>query len=203
MILLATYSILLSKYSGQEDVIVGTPIAGRTHADLEALLGMFVNTLAMRNYPASEKTFEEFLSEVKKNALQAYENQDYPFEELVEKLNIPRDRSRNPLFDTMFVLENLGAEAQEDNTSSIAPDYQQTIAKFDLLLGISVGKGQMSGAFQYCTRLFKKSMIDRLAKDYVQVLEDISQEPSKKLKDINLQPVSKSKSLAKSVEFVF
>ncbi|MFL1673003.1 condensation domain-containing protein, partial [Paenibacillus dendritiformis] len=91
MVLLAAYTTLLSKYSGQEDIIVGTPIAGRTHADLEPILGMFVNTLAIRNTPAGEKTFQEYLQEVKEHTLSAYENQDYPFEELVGKLDVSRD----------------------------------------------------------------------------------------------------------------
>lgn len=88
MVLLASYTLLLSKYSGQEDIVVGSPIAGRPHADLDSIIGMFVNTLAMRNYPAKEKTFSQYLAEVKENALKAYEHQDYPFEALVDQLNI-------------------------------------------------------------------------------------------------------------------
>ncbi|WP_257207177.1 condensation domain-containing protein, partial [Bacillus thuringiensis] len=106
MVLLAAYTTLLAKYSGQEDIIVGTPIAGRTHADLEPIIGMFVNTLAIRNYPEGDKTFYMYVQEVKETMLNAYENQEYPFEELVQKVNIKRDMSRNPLFDTMLVLQN-------------------------------------------------------------------------------------------------
>ncbi|MGM1050753.1 MAG: condensation domain-containing protein, partial [Bacillota bacterium] len=95
-------NILLSKCTGQEDIIIGSPIAGRPHADLENIIGMFVNTLVMRNYPKSGKTYKGFLDEVKENSLRAYENQDYQFEELVDKLNLRRDISRNPLFDVMF-----------------------------------------------------------------------------------------------------
>ncbi|MCU5332366.1 condensation domain-containing protein, partial [Bacillus wiedmannii] len=94
MVLLAAYNVLLSKYTGQEDIVVGSPVAGRPHADLQSIIGMFVNTLAMRNYPKSNQTFEEFLDGVKENALIAYENQDYQFEQLVERLEIPRDMSR-------------------------------------------------------------------------------------------------------------
>ncbi|WP_157243996.1 condensation domain-containing protein, partial [Paenibacillus elgii] len=97
---------LLHKYTGQEDVIVGTPIAGRPHADLESIIGMFVNTLALRHYPAGEKTFQDYVQEVKETSLKAFENQDYPFEALVDKLDLKRDMSRHPLFDTMFVLQN-------------------------------------------------------------------------------------------------
>ncbi|KAF6614167.1 AMP-binding protein, partial [Paenibacillus sp. EKM102P] len=102
MVLLAAYTTLLHKYTGQEDIVVGTPIAGRPHAELESLVGVFINTLAMRNYPSSDKSFLDYLQEVKEHALRAYEHQDYPFEELVEKLNVTRDTSRNALFDTMF-----------------------------------------------------------------------------------------------------
>ncbi|WP_151738070.1 condensation domain-containing protein, partial [Paenibacillus tengchongensis] len=106
MVLLAAYTTVLSKYTGQEDIVVGSPIAGRPHADLQGMIGMFVNTLAMRNFPAGELTFREFLEQVKENALKAYEHQDYPFEQLVEQLDVRRDMSRNPLFDTLFVLQN-------------------------------------------------------------------------------------------------
>lgn len=98
---------LLSRLSGQDDIVIGSPIAGRPHADLEAVLGMFVNTLALRTRPAGNKTFEEFLKEVRQTALEAYEHQDYPFEELVDKLGVQREMSRNPLFDTTLVLQNM------------------------------------------------------------------------------------------------
>ncbi|MCU0286922.1 MAG: amino acid adenylation domain-containing protein, partial [Acidobacteria bacterium] len=98
MILLAIMTIFISKLSGQEDIIIGTPISGRSHPDLEHIIGMFANTIALRNYPAGEKTFVEFLDEVKENCLEAFENQDYPFEYLVEKLSVSRLPGRNPLF---------------------------------------------------------------------------------------------------------
>lgn len=107
MVLMAAYTALLHYYTGQEDIIVGTPIAGRPHADLESMLGMFVGTLALRNHPHAEQTFYNCIEDAKTCALQAYAHQDYPFEELVEKLDLKRDMSRNPLFDTMFVLQNV------------------------------------------------------------------------------------------------
>ncbi|MCP4150805.1 MAG: hypothetical protein GY757_23870, partial [bacterium] len=106
MTILSIFTILLSKLSGQEDIIVGTPTAGRRHADLESIIGMFVNTLAIRNYPEGTKTITEYLGEVKENTLQAFENQEYQFEELVDKLSLKRDTGRNPLFDVMFNLLN-------------------------------------------------------------------------------------------------
>ncbi|MCP4148589.1 MAG: AMP-binding protein, partial [bacterium] len=104
MAILSIFTILLSKLSALEDIIVGTPTAGRRHADLENIIGMFVNTLATRNYPNGDKTIEEYLREVKENTLQAFENQEYQFEELVDRLSMRRDTGRNPLFDVMFNL---------------------------------------------------------------------------------------------------
>ncbi|MEJ9209714.1 condensation domain-containing protein, partial [Paenibacillus larvae] len=91
MILFAAYTILLSKYSGQEDLVVGTPVAGRTHLDLEPVVGMFVNTLAIRSYPEGSKTFHEYLHEVKETMIHAYQNQDYPLEELIQNIKLKKD----------------------------------------------------------------------------------------------------------------
>ncbi|MCP4149236.1 MAG: non-ribosomal peptide synthetase, partial [bacterium] len=114
MTILSIFTILLSKLTGQEDIIVGTPTAGRRHADLEKITGMFVNTLAMRNYPGREKKFKDYLAEVKENTMQAFENQEYQFEDLVEKLSVKRDTGRNPIFDVMLNVLNQ-AESREQN----------------------------------------------------------------------------------------
>ncbi|MCP5102597.1 MAG: hypothetical protein GY950_04420, partial [bacterium] len=102
MVLAAVFNILPAKLSGQEDIVVGIPAAGRLHPDLEDIIGMFVNTLALRNHPTGDKNFKEFLRELKTNTLKAFENQEYQFEDLVELLKVKRDAGRNPLFDIMF-----------------------------------------------------------------------------------------------------
>ncbi|MCP4156659.1 MAG: amino acid adenylation domain-containing protein, partial [bacterium] len=107
MTLLSIFTLLLAKLSGQEDLIIGTPTAGRQHADLENVIGMFVNTLAMRNYPNGNKNVKEYLKEVKENTLQAFDNQEYQFDDLVKTINANRDTSRHPLFDVMFNLLNI------------------------------------------------------------------------------------------------
>ncbi|MCP4155877.1 MAG: non-ribosomal peptide synthetase, partial [bacterium] len=136
MTLLAVFTILLAKLSGQEDIIVGTPTAGRRHADLENIIGMFLNTLAMRNYPAGEKTFRQYLKEVKERTIQAYENQEYQFEDLVDKISVTRDTARNPLFDTMFNLMNIATPAPSRREDSEDGDKQHkdTASKFDMSL---------------------------------------------------------------------
>ena len=135
MVLLAAYKTLMFRYTGQGDLIVGTPVAGRGHADLERVMGMFVNTLALRSYPSGEKTFVSFLQEVKEQLLESFQHQEYPFEMLVEQLDLSRDASRNPLFDTMFVLQNTEMGSLELPGLRIAPyEASNRIAKFDLTL---------------------------------------------------------------------
>ncbi|MCP4217480.1 MAG: amino acid adenylation domain-containing protein, partial [bacterium] len=105
MILFALYNVFLTKVGGREDIVVGTAVVGRRHADLEHIIGMFVNMLALRNYPQKEKTFSAFLAEIRLRTLTAFENQDYQYEDLVEKIPGQKDMSRNPLFDVVFSLE--------------------------------------------------------------------------------------------------
>ncbi|BFH13822.1 hypothetical protein J6TS7_53130 [Paenibacillus dendritiformis] len=187
MVLLAAYTTLLSKYSGQEDIIVGTPVAGRTHAELEPILGMFVNTLAMRNAPAGEKTFQEYLQEVKEHTLRAYENQDYPFEELVSKLDVSRDVSRNPLFDTMFVLQNTEQSevSLEGLTCKLYPN-EHNVAKFDLTFSLTEGAEGIAGSIEYACSLYKEETIERMAAHFQQVLDIILSDPQRKLSSIEI-----------------
>ncbi|MED1018427.1 non-ribosomal peptide synthase/polyketide synthase [Bacillus atrophaeus] len=205
MILLSAYNILLAKYSGQEDIVVGTPIAGRMHEDLQHIIGMFVNTLAIRTAPAGEKTFMDYVTETKETMLKAYENQEYPFEELVEKLGVKRDLSRNPLFDTMFVLQNTEQTDIEVDSLAVRP-YEQTntAAKFDLQLTFVMNPHEIQGSFDYCTKLFKQKTIATLSKDYAMILSAIIQNPSIPLKEIQLsEKVNKSEQYASEIELNF
>ncbi|MGG0755059.1 amino acid adenylation domain-containing protein [Brevibacillus laterosporus] len=187
MVLLTIYTTLLGKYSGQEDIIVGTPIAGRPHADLESMIGMFVNTLAIRNYPRGEKTFYEYLQEVKETSLKAYENQDYLFEELVDKLDVNRDMSRNPLFDTMFVLQNLESKEQElEGLRITSYASEHTISKFDLTLHAMEDADTILCSFEYATTLYKKETIERMAKHFLQLIDGLLSNPHAKLSTIEM-----------------
>jgi len=187
MLMLAAYNILLYKYTEQEDIIVGSPIAGRQHTDTENLIGMFVNTLVMRNYPQNNITIEAFLSEVKKNAIKAYENQDYPFEELVEKLNIRRDLSRNPIFDTMFSLQNMDDEELEVNSISFSTyEFDKKISKFDISLNAVEAREEIKLVFEYSTKLFSKATISRMVFHYIKILEQLIEDKNQKLSDINI-----------------
>ncbi|WP_243391509.1 non-ribosomal peptide synthetase [Paenibacillus sp. GM1FR] len=206
MVLLAAYTVLLSKYSGQEDLIVGTPVAGRTNADLERVIGMFVNTLALRNRPSGDKTFLSYLEEVKETALGAFENQDYPFEDLVERLNVKREPGRFPLFDAVFDLQNIeerDAELEGVSLKNYELDHLEE-AKFDLTLFMYENEGALSGGFFYATKLFKETMIRTLTEDYLRVLSQIVENPQLELSRIEChKPAAGAKSAVDTIEFAF
>jgi amino acid adenylation domain-containing protein/non-ribosomal peptide synthase protein (TIGR01720 family) len=196
MILLAAFNALLFKYTGQEDIVVGSPIAGRPHVDLQGIIGMFVNTLAMRNYPEGGKTFSEFLNEVKENALDAYENQDYQFEELIEKLDLNRDLSRNPLFDVMFTLQNMNMADFELEGLKFTPyEGQFLIAKFDMTLYATETDGGIAFELEYNTKLFKEETVQRLEMHYVNILEQVTGNSGITLKDIDVLTEEEKKTI--------
>lgn len=187
MLLLAVYNILLSKYTGQEDIIVGSPLAGRNHSDLENIVGMFVNTVAIRNLPEDQKTFVEFLEDVKENSLKVYANQDYPFEELVSKLRIKRDLSRNPLFDTMFVFQNKDAMNMKISGLKIRPyELENRVSKFDFTLEAVENYNGINFNLEYCTKLFRRETVERMAGHFINILNVVQDNPSIKISQINM-----------------
>ncbi|MCU0288321.1 MAG: amino acid adenylation domain-containing protein, partial [Acidobacteria bacterium] len=191
MVLASALNVLLAKLSGQEDVIIGTPNAGRRHSDLEKIIGMFVNTLALRNYPTGEQTFTEFLGETKERVLMVFENQEYPFEELVDKLSLKRDMGRNPLFDVMFVLQNIttGSTGGDEEIRPDIPGSYENIAqtaKFDLTF-IAEALGQKTiFTIQYCTKLFKKETIQRFVAYFKKIISQVIENPGLKLREIEI-----------------
>ncbi|UCH97013.1 MAG: AMP-binding protein, partial [Candidatus Aminicenantes bacterium] len=194
MILFSIYSILLSKMSGQEDIVVGTPVSGRRHADLEEIIGMFVNTLALRSYPCGSKSFKEFLKEIKKSTLEAFENQDYPFEDLVEEVAVNRDVSRNPLFDVMFALQNIDKQANQPPSPGVEKTalkvkplgYEAGISKFEIILTALETGQNIFFTVEYCTKLFKQETIRRIIGFFKKILSSVTREPEKKLWEIDL-----------------
>ncbi|WP_416242134.1 amino acid adenylation domain-containing protein [Bacillus velezensis] len=187
MVLLAAYNTLLARLSGQEDIIVGSPIAGRPHKDLEPILGMFVNTLAIRTEPKGDKRFTDYLAEVRQAALEAYEHQDYPFEELVERLGVQRDTSRNPLFDAMLVVQNMKHEELLLDGLHIQPaDVSRPVSKFDVTLQASEGGGQIHFLFEYAASLFRKETMQRWASHFMTMLEHIVREPETSIQAISM-----------------
>jgi len=175
IVLLAAYNILLSKYTGQEDIVVGLPIAGRNHADLEDIIGFFVNTLVIRNRPEGDKSVGRFLEEVKITALGAYGNQNYPCEQLVNRLKIPKDLSRNPLFDAMFVLQNMDPLEEFENLTITPYEFERKISHFDLHLQAFEADDTIDMALEYSSALFKPSTVKTMTKHYIEVLEQVAE----------------------------
>ncbi|MEP5767386.1 amino acid adenylation domain-containing protein, partial [Nisaea sp.] len=178
MTLLAAFKVLLHRYSGQEDILVGSPIANRTQAESEELVGFFVNTLVMRSTIERAQSFETVLSDTRETALDAYAHQDLPFETLVTELQPERSLSHSPLFQVMFALQNAPQEALalgEATIQPLAPDLET--AKFDLTLSIDAGPNGLSCNWEYAADLFEPARIDRMAAHYRELLESILAAP--------------------------
>ncbi|WP_143046469.1 condensation domain-containing protein [Trichormus sp. NMC-1] len=187
MTLLAAFKVLVCRYSGQEDVIVGTPIAGRNHREIEGLMGLFVNTLALRTDLANNPSFRELLSQVRQVCLEAYSHQDVPFEQLVEVLQPARDLSHTPVFQVMFALQNAPLEELQlpDVTiTALQPEVQT--AKFDLTLSMSERHGQLIGEWEYNTDLFDGSTIERMIEHLQMLLSGILAAPTQSIWELPL-----------------
>ncbi len=187
MVLLACYNILLSKLSGQQDIIVGTPLAGRNHQDLENIVGMFVNTIALRNQPKGALSFLQFLNTLKNNTLACFDHQQFQYESLIDALKLQRDTSRNALFDVLFTLQNAQEKALEIPGLKMVP-YQQntTTAKFDLELMAIEAENNMALSFTYATSLFKKQTVEAFAKYFKNIVSALVENPEISLGKITL-----------------
>ena len=187
MLMLSCYYILLYKYTAQDDIVVGSPIVGRELPELSNVLGMFVNTLALRNNVDHNLSFEEFSKNIKESCLEYFKNQSYPFDMLVKDLKIKRDPSRNPLFDTVFVYQNEGYP--QLNINGINAKYyipKTTTSKFDLTLEVVPNDGEYLLRFEYCTKLFDEKYIKRLSSHYINILNSILDNTKAKISNIDM-----------------
>ena len=154
MTLLAAFQALLYRYTGQDDIVVGSPIANRNRTEIEGLIGFFVNTLVLRTDFSGNPTFKELLARVREMALGAYAHQDLPFEKLVEELQPERSLSHSPLFQVMFVLQNAPSTALTFEGLSVSPvRIEAETAKFDLTLSMSETEEGFRGSLEYSTDL--------------------------------------------------
>jgi amino acid adenylation domain-containing protein len=188
MVLLAGFNVLLSRYTGQEDIVVGTPIAGRNRAETEKLIGFFVNTLVLRTELSGAMSFRELLVRVKETALSAYAHQEMPFEKLVEELNPPRDMSRSPVFQVMMALQNAPGRAVKMGDLSVngfAAGSESS--KFDLSLSLSEHmEGGLWTTITYNTDLFDATTVERMLGHFLVLLEGIVQDPERKIWELPL-----------------
>ena len=188
MFLLASVNTLLYRYTGQEDIIIGSPIAGREHADLEDQIGFYVNTLALRTRFNGSDSFREILDKVKHIMLGAYEHQVYPFDELVDELNLHRDLSRNPLFDVMLVLQNASGDDDKQRPGEIVVSSykgENVISKFDLLFSFVESEDSLELTVEYNSDIYDRGTADRMASHLNQLLEAVSRDPSKAISDLS------------------
>ncbi|MBL6449331.1 amino acid adenylation domain-containing protein [Fulvivirga sp. 29W222] len=186
MTLLSMYSVLLSKLSNQEDLVIGTPVAGREHTDIEQVVGLFVNTLPLRSFPKRELTYRDFLSEMRDQVVAYFDNQYYPYEELVDKLRIERDPGRNPLFEVMFSYQSF--EQTEVEMSDIKIGQFRAgnpLAKFDLNLSATESDDQIHLNFIYNADLFEEDTVGRFAKYMENIIDVICHNPEIRLGNID------------------
>ncbi|MCY1020604.1 non-ribosomal peptide synthase/polyketide synthase [Pyxidicoccus sp. MSG2] len=188
MVLLATFQTLLARYSGQEDVSVGTPIANRRHAGLEGLIGFFANTLVLRSRLSAGGSFRALLAQVRETTLGAYEHQDVPFEKLVDELQPVRDLSRTPLFQVMFSLQDALVPTLREAALALTPlPVDTSVAKFELTLDVGfLADGGLAGGLAYNTDLFDESTATRLVQHLRVLLEAVVARPEAPLDSLSL-----------------
>ncbi|HEU4562239.1 MAG TPA: amino acid adenylation domain-containing protein, partial [Longimicrobium sp.] len=187
MTLLGAFQVLLSKYSGSEDIVVGSPIAGRTRGEVEELIGFFVNTLVLRTDLSGDPSFRETLRGVREATLGAYEHQEVPFEKLVAELQPERSLSHSPLFQVMFTLQNAeGGGGALPGLKVGGVGAAMEIAKFDLSLTLAATPQGLRGGLNYSTALFERSTVDSMLGHLARVLEQVAVDADVRLSQLEL-----------------
>ncbi|HKV11775.1 MAG TPA: amino acid adenylation domain-containing protein, partial [Thermoanaerobaculia bacterium] len=187
MTALAAFMTLLSRYAGQDDLAVGTPSANRNRPEIEGLIGFFVNTLVVRANASGDPSFSSLLGRVREASVGAFAHQDLPFEKVVEELRPERDLSRSPLFQVMFILQNLRAEPVELPGLVLSPQpWEVTTAKLDLTLSLFEGTERLAGSIEWNTDLFERATIERMAGHLANLLQGIAAGPEQRLSELPL-----------------
>ena len=187
MVALAAFQVLLMRYTGQQDICVGTPVAGRNRQELEPLVGFFVNTLVLRTDLSGNPTVREVLGRVRETALGAYAHQDLPFEKLVEALRLPHDPSRNPLFQVMLAFQPPQVVPLRLRGLEVTPvDLERRASQFDLTLFLQEQPAGIAGWVEYSTDLFDRATIERLARHWCALLEGMVVAPGHRLSELPL-----------------
>jgi amino acid adenylation domain-containing protein len=188
--LLAVVNALLYRYTGQEDIIIGSPIAGREHIDLEDQIGLYVNTVALRTHFKGTNSFEELLAIIKQMTVGAYEHQAYPFDDLVDELQLQRDMSRSALFDVMVILQNIQVNKKETGVIGDLNVQSYTkaghvVSKFDITLNCTEIQGELHISIEFNKDIYNKTTIERLARHFEQLLTAIVQAPATPLNQLD------------------
>ncbi|TDT22739.1 amino acid adenylation domain-containing protein [Streptomyces sp. BK208] len=187
MTLLAAYFVVLARLSGERDLLVASPTAGRTQVETEQLIGFFANTLVLRSHPSDELAFDEYLKHVRECCLAAFTHQEVPFEHLVEDLSPERTLDRNPLVQAMFILQNAPAQTLRLPGVVLEPvEIDTGTSQFDLTLNLTPEEGGLTALIQFSTELFDPSTVERFAGYYLAVLHAVAEDPSVRLDAIDL-----------------
>ncbi|WP_420126425.1 amino acid adenylation domain-containing protein [Longimicrobium sp.] len=187
MTLLAAFQVLLGKYSGSDDIVVGSPIAGRTRREVEELIGFFVNTLVLRTDLGGDPSFRALLGRVRQATLGAYEHQEVPFEKLVAELSPERSLSHSPLFQVMFALQDAGGGAGAlPGLKAGGAGAAMEVAKFDLSLTLAATPQGLRGELNYSTDLFERGTAERMLGHLERVLEQVGADPDVRLSELEL-----------------
>ena len=187
MFFLSVYYILLAKIPGQTDIIIGTGTAGRLHPDLVNTMGIFINLIALRSTCSVRMTFREFLREITQSTLEAFENQEYQFDQLVDKVVKNKDMNRNPLFDAVFTFNTQDfSTAYVSRVEAGEYKYDITTSKFDLTLTGEEGEDDIYFFLEYCTHLFKKSKIQRFAGYFMDIVNAVTNDGDIRLDHIDI-----------------
>ncbi len=196
MTMLAAFNVLLCRYAGQEDIVVGTPAAGRNRIEIEGLLGFFVNTLAIRTDLSGDPTFREVLGRVRDVTLEAQAHQDVPFYKLVEELQLKRDQSYNPMFQVMFAFQSASKQMPSLPGLKVTPlSVENGTAKFDLTLFVEESSPGLQGMLEYDTDLFATDRILRMAGHLQALLEGIVSDPDQRLSQLSILPDTERRQL--------
>ncbi|WP_345027201.1 condensation domain-containing protein, partial [Flavivirga jejuensis] len=188
MVLLAAFKVLLSRYSGQDDICIGTPIANRTQSELEGMIGFFVNTLALRSDLSGNPSFREVLGRVKETTLSGYDHQLAPYEKVVDRVVKTRDMSMSPLFQVLFVLQNTPEEAtiELEELSLSSYDSEENTSQYDLILNAEDSDSSMVLSMEYCSALFDEVTIHRMLAHYQELLGSIVDNSAEKIGSLSM-----------------
>ncbi|MEO5564843.1 MAG: amino acid adenylation domain-containing protein, partial [Chitinophagaceae bacterium] len=187
MVLISMYYILLAKITGQEDVVVGASVSSRKHEDLKEMLGLFLDTIPIRNYPKKNTSFRNFLKAVKTKTLSCFDNQSYQYEELADELNVKRDVTHNALFDVMFAVQNFEkSEFKLPDLSFTTYSRKGFESKFDLTLTATEQADQIYLSLEYCTKLFKKETVERFISYLKNIVAIVLSDINIKIGDIEI-----------------
>jgi non-ribosomal peptide synthetase component F len=185
--MLAGFMSLLHMYTGEPDILIGTPVSNRDREEFEGLIGLFLNTIVIRANLSANPTFNEIVQHVRRCALEAFDHQNVPFEKIVEELGVEREAGRNPIFQVWFVMQSGAREAASLPGLTISPlDVRPDTTLFDLMLDIEEQRGELSGFIRFNDEIYNVKSIERMARRFETLIDQLASSPSSRLNEIEI-----------------